>query len=192
MTIGIDVFVIVGALPEADVIDDQFQIALHRFPNRFEGFELAVDVFVNDNFFYPHVFILEGFSYGVDPCGRGDFYFESRKTFSHEIDQIRNAHGHSVSPGSVDPFKKLDQLSIAFLGILEVTKAGSIEKIAELQPSFVARPDVGFHILSFDLRKNKPRPCPADNIKRELAEKSIYRCPLYSIQEGNIPIGTHP
>jgi hypothetical protein len=75
MAIVIDVFVIVGALPEADIIDDQFQMTLHRFPDRFEGLELPVDVFINDNFFHPHVFILEGLPYCVDPRGGRDFYF---------------------------------------------------------------------------------------------------------------------
>jgi hypothetical protein len=192
MAIVIDVLVVVGTLPEADVIDDQFQMTLHRFPDRLQGLEFPVDMLVNDDFFYPHVFILESFSYCVDPRGGGDLYFEARKTLSHEVDQIGNAHGHSIGPGSVDPFKKLDQLSIAFLGILEVSETRGVEEIAELQPSIVAGLDVRFHILSFDLRKNKPGPCPTDNIKRELAEKSIYGCPFDGVQEGNIPVGTHP
>jgi len=192
MAIVVDVLEVVGTLPEADIIDDQFQMTLHRFPDRFEGFELPVDVFVNDDFFYPHVLVLEGLPYRVDSRDRGDLYFEAGKTFSHKVDQIGNPHGHSIGPGSVNPFKKLDQLSIAFLRILEVSETGGIEEIAELQPSIVAGLDVGFHILSFDLRKNKTGSRPADNIKREFAEKSIYRCPFHSIQEGNIPVGTHP
>jgi hypothetical protein len=181
MPIVVDVLIIVRALPEADVIDDQFQMTLHRLPDRFQCFELAVDVLINDDLLHPHVFILEGLSYGIDPRGRGDFYFEARKTFSHKVDQIGHTHGHCIGPGTVDPFKKFDELSIALFGILEVSKAGSIKKIAELQPSIVASLDVCFHIPSFNLRKNKTGPCPTDNIEGEFAEESIYRCPFDSL-----------
>src|SRR5512143_1015163 len=150
-------------------------MTLYRFPDRFECFELPVDMLINDDFLYPHVFILEGLSNRVDPGDRRHFYFEARETFSHEIDHVGNAHRHRIGPGSVDPFEKLDQLPVAFLGILEVSETGGVEEIAELQSPIVAGPDIGFHIRSLDLRKDKPGPCPADNIKRKLAEKSIYR-----------------
>jgi hypothetical protein len=74
---------------------------------------------------------------------------------------------------------------------LEVSKAGSVEEIAELQSPVVARPDVCFHIGSSDLGKNKTGSCPADDIEREFAEEGIYRGPFHSVEEGNIPIGTH-
>jgi hypothetical protein len=51
--------------------------------------------------------------------------------------------------------------------------------------------DVLLHIFSVNLGKHKPRSCPSDDIERKLTKEAVYRCPLHSIQEGNVPIGTN-
>jgi len=58
--IMIDMFVIVGTLPEADVVDDQLRLHLTAF-RIVPSFELAIDMFVDNDSSTPHVLVLEGF-----------------------------------------------------------------------------------------------------------------------------------
>jgi hypothetical protein len=181
MAIVIDMFIIIGALPEADVIDDQFQIALHCFSDRLQGFELTVDMLINDDFLDTHVFILKGFPYGVDPGCRGDFHLEAGKTFPRKVHEVGDTHRNRISAGMVNPFQKLNKLSIAFFRILEVSKARSIEEIAKFQSPLMAGVDVLFHILSVNLWQHETRSRPTDDIKGKLTEKSIDGCSFDTI-----------
>ena len=99
MAIVIDMFIIVGALPEADIVDDQFQIALHRLSDGLEGLEFPVDVFIDDDLLNAHVLILKGLPHRVDPGCGGDLDLQTGKAFSHQIDEVRNADGDRVGTG---------------------------------------------------------------------------------------------
>ena len=126
MAIVIDVLVIVRALPEADVVDDQLQVALDRFSDRLEGLPLAVDMLIDDDLFSAHLFILEGFPHRIDPCCRRDLHLETRKALSHEVDKVRNADRDRIGTGAIDPFEKVNQLSVAFSRILKVSKTRGV------------------------------------------------------------------
>ena len=175
MAVVIDMFVIIRALPEADIIEDQFQIAFHRFSDCVKGPELAVDVLVNDYFLHAHVFVLKGFPHGIDPRGRGDLDFETRETCPHQFDQVRKTDGDRIRAGMIDPFQKIDELCVAFFRIFEIAETGRIDKIAKFQSPIVAGLDVIFYIFPVYLGKNEARSCPSDDIEREFAEKSVDR-----------------
>jgi hypothetical protein len=91
----------------------------------------------------------------------------------------------------VNPLEKVDDLPVSFFGILKIPEAGGVEKITEFQSSFMAGLDVLLHRFPVDLGKDKPRSRPSDDIERKFTEEAVYRCPLHSIQEGNVPIGSN-
>jgi hypothetical protein len=192
VAVMIDVFIIVGALPEADIINDQFEVALHRLSDRCQVFELTVNVLVNDNFLHPHVFVLERFSHRIDPRRGGDFHLQAGKTFSDQIDQIRSPQRYGICAGAVNPVEKLHELSIALFRILKISKAGSIEEVGKFQFSGMAGFDIILYVFPVDLRKDKTRPGSADNIEREFAKETIYRSPMNGIEKFNIPVGSNP
>jgi hypothetical protein len=192
MAVVIDMFVVIRTLPQADIIQNQLQIALHGLADRFKGFELTVDMLIDDDFFHAHVFVLQGFSHGIDPGGSRDLDFEARKTRPHKLDQVGKADGHRIGARMVNPFQEVDELCVTFFRIFEVAKTGGINKIAEFQSSIMTGLDVIFYIFPVYLWKNEARPCPSDDIERKFAKESVHGCPLNGIQEGNIPVGSNP
>ncbi len=188
----IDVFKVIRTLPEADVIDNQFQVTFHRFPDGLQSLEFPVDVLIDDDLFYPHFLILDGLPDRIDPGRRRDFDFQPWEAFSHEIDEVGDTHRHRVGPRFIDPFEKLDQLSVTLPGVLEVSKARSIEKVAKLQAFFVAGPDIPFDIIAVDLRQDKAGPCPTHDIEGEFPEEGIDRCSLEGIDQAKIPVRSNP
>jgi hypothetical protein len=178
MAIMIDMLVIVGTLPEADVVDDQFEIALEGLSDRFQGFEFPVDMFINDDLLDSHIFILEGFSDRID-TGRGrDLHLQTGKAFSYQIDEIGDAHRDRIGSRPINPFQKLDKLSISLLGILEVSKTRGIQEVTELQPSFMAGLDILLHIVSVHLGKDKSGSRASHHIEGQFAEEGIDGCPF--------------
>lgn len=184
----IHMFEIIGALPETDVVDDQFQITLHGLPDGFEVLKFPVDMFINDDLFHAHVFILEGLSDRVDPGYCGDLDLETWEAFSHQIDKVGNPDGDRISPRFVNPFDELDQLSIAFSGILEISEAGSIEEITELQAFFMTGVDITLDVIAIDLGQDKARPCSSHDVEGKLAKEGIDRGSLEGIDQGKIPV----
>jgi hypothetical protein len=73
---------------------------------------------------------------------------------------------------------------------LKIPETRGVEKITEFQPSFMAGLYVLLRKFLVNLRKDEPRSCPSDDIERKFTKETVYRCPLHSIQEGNIPIGS--
>jgi hypothetical protein len=135
-------------------------------------------MFIDDDLFNTHVFVLEGFPDCIDAsCGR-DLHLQAGKALSYKIDEVREANRDRVRSGSIDPFQELDELSISFLGIFEVSKAGGIEQITEFQPSLVTGLNVSFHMFSVDLWQDNAGSRPSDDIEGELAEERIDRCPF--------------
>jgi len=149
-------------------------------------------VLIDDDLLDAHILILEGLSYCVDPGRGGDLHLEAGETLSHEIDEVRDAEGDGVRPRLIDPLKKFDQLSVALFGILEISNAGSIQKVTEFQAIFVAGPDKSLHIISIHLGQDKAGSCPSDNIEREFTEEGIDGCPFQSFRKCKIPVGPHP
>jgi hypothetical protein len=98
MAIMINMFVIVGTLPEADIVDDQFEITLDGLSDRLQGFELPVDMFVNDDLLDSHIFILQGLSDRIDTGCGGDLHFKAGKSFSHQVDEIGHTDGDRICP----------------------------------------------------------------------------------------------
>jgi hypothetical protein len=135
-------------------------------------------MFVDDDLLNAHVLILEGFPDRIDPSRGGDLHLETGKAFSHKIDEIRQANRDRIRSGPINPFQKLDELSISFLGILKVPKAGGIEQVTEFEPSFMAGFDISLDMVSVDLRKDKSRPCASYYIEGELSEEGIDGCPF--------------
>ena len=192
MAVMIDMLVIIRTLPEADIIQDQLQIALHGLSDRFKGFKFAVNMLIDDDFFHAHVFVLQGFSHGIDPGGSGDLDFEARKTRPHKLDQVGETDGDRIRAGTIDPFQKVDELCVTFFRIFEIAETRGVDKIAEFQSSIMAGLDVILYISSVYLWKNEARPCPSYDIEREFAEEGVHGCPLNGIQKCNIPVGSNP
>ena len=188
MAVMVDVFKVIGTLPEADIVDDQFQVAFHRLPDGLQGLEFAVDVFINDNLFHSHLLILEGLADRVDPGRGGDFDLQAGKSLSHEIDEVRNAYRHCICARFVDPFEKLDQLPVTFSGILEVSEAWGVEKVAKFQAFLMAGLNIPFDVTAVDLGQNKAGPGSSHNVKGKLPEERIDGRPLKGIDQGKIPI----
>jgi hypothetical protein len=188
MAVMVDVLKIIGTLPEADVIDDQLQVTLHRLPDGLQGFEFAVDVFIDNDLLHSHLLILDGLADRVDPGRGGDFDLQAGKSFSHEIDEVRNAYRHRICARFVDPFEKLDQLPITLSRVLEVSEAWGVEKVAELQAFLMAGLNIPIDITAVDLRQNKAGPSSSHDVKGKLPEERIDGRPLEGIDQGKIPI----
>jgi len=169
----IDMLVIVRALPEADIVDDELQIAVHRFTDGLQGFEFTVDMLVDDDLLHSHILILKGFPHRVHTGGGGDLHLEARKTLPDEIDEVRDADGNSIRSGPIDPFEKLDQFSITFSGILKVSKTGGIEEITEFQSSLMASLDISVYKFSVDLRKDITGSCSPHRIVGKFAKEGV-------------------
>jgi hypothetical protein len=92
MPVVINMFVIIGTLPEADVVDDQLQVAPYCLSDRLQSFELPIDVFIDDNLLHTHLFVLEGFAHGIDPGRGGNLDLKAWEAFPHQIDQVRDTH----------------------------------------------------------------------------------------------------
>ncbi len=174
MAIVVDMFVIIRTLPEADIVDNELQVAAHSVSYRLQGFELTIDMLIDNDLLDSHRFILKGLPHGINPGRGGDLDLEARKTFPHEIDEVRDAHGDRIRAGLVDPFQKVNQLSITFSGVLQVSKTGGVQQVAEFQPSFVAGPYVSLHIFSIHLGQDKPGSRSPHNIEGKFPEEGIH------------------
>jgi len=94
----INMLVIVGTLPEADIVDDQFEITLDGLSDGLQSLEFTVDMFVNDDFLDSHIFILLGLSDRIDTGCRGDLHFKAGNSFSHQVDEIGHTDGDRICP----------------------------------------------------------------------------------------------
>jgi hypothetical protein len=192
MAIVIDVLVIIRTLPKANIIDDQFQVALDCSSDCLKGLEFSVGVLINDDLLHTHGFVLKGLSHGIDTGSGGGFHFKARETFPDQIDEIGHANDDRVCTRLIDPFEKPNELSITLSRILEISKTGGVEQITKLQPIFVTDLNISYHIISIDLRQNKTGSCSSHHIEREFAEEGIHGCPFEVFDKREIPIGSHP
>ena len=59
VTIVVDVFKIIRTLPEANIVDNELEVASHRLSDRLKGLKFTVDVLIDDDLFHPHLFHTE-------------------------------------------------------------------------------------------------------------------------------------